>query len=123
MRRDAAEKRPRVKVDRKRAEQAFAVSTVTRKSLAQELNDHIALAKEILQEDGAEAEAWVRRAAGTAKLKPDDERLTDEVCQAYADMLADAPDEEDFDEWQIDRLQEIVERLAGKRKAQRGGSR
>jgi len=51
--------------------QEFKIKTITRASIATEINNHIDIAQ----------------FTGQNELTPDDDRLTDELCQNYADFL------------------------------------
>jgi hypothetical protein len=68
----------------------FIIATVTRVGVAGELNDHLE----------------------RPEFRPDDDRLTGEVCRAYAEALGELDDHDPgFDEAYCDLLDRLLERL------------
>jgi hypothetical protein len=68
----------------------FIVATVTRGGIAEELNDHLE----------------------RPEFRPDDDRLTDEVCRAYAEALGELDDHDPgFDEAYCALLDRLLGRL------------
>ena len=104
------------RVDKARANQAFIVSTILRKGFAEDLNEQIefALENEEIGLFSGKAARDNKLIATTPKFAPDDKRLTDEICQAYADALADAPSEDDdfFLDYRNDHLDKIILKIA-----------
>lgn len=71
------------------ADKVFPVTVLTRRHIADDLNERIADAKEEVRELGDEADAETRRIAKIPRFTATDARLTDARCQSLADQYAD----------------------------------